>query len=106
MESGAGNTFFGSKLKKTKRFLIFDPEKGGVDFRPPPHPQKPKKVGFKWGGGSGGVRTKTHWGMRFLDKKMILQGVKQTIQPLEVGYANSPKKAQKGGGGGVGGVFP
>ena len=28
---------------------------------------------------------------------MILQGVKQMIQPLEVGYANSPKKAQKGG---------
>ena len=28
---------------------------------------------------------------------MILQGIKQTIQPLEVGYANSPKKAQKGG---------
>ena len=28
---------------------------------------------------------------------MILQGVEQTIQPLEVGYANSPVKAQKGG---------
>ena len=35
--------------------------------------------------------------MHLLDKVMILQGVKQTIQPLEVGYANSPKKAQKGG---------
>ena len=34
---------------------------------------------------------------------MILQGVKQTIQPLEVGYANRPKKAQKGR---VCGVFP
>ena len=32
---------------------------------------------------------------------MILQGVKQTIQPREVGYANRPKKAQKGGGGGM-----
>ena len=27
---------------------------------------------------------------------MILQGVNQTIQPLEVGYANGPKKAQRG----------
>ena len=36
-------------------------------------------------------------GMRLLDKIMILQGVGQTIQPLEVGYANSPKHAQKGG---------
>ena len=35
---------------------------------------------------------------------MILQGVKLTIPPLEVGYASSPKKAQKGGG--VCGVFP
>ena len=34
---------------------------------------------------------------------MILQGVKQTIYPLEVGYANSPKKAQKGG---LCGIFP
>ena len=28
---------------------------------------------------------------------MILQGVKLTIQPLEVGYANSPKMAKMGG---------
>ena len=34
---------------------------------------------------------------------MILQGVKQTIQPLEVGFLNGPKKAQSGG---VCGVFP
>ena len=34
---------------------------------------------------------------------MILQGVKLTIQPLGVGYANRPKKAQNGG---VCGVFP
>ena len=27
---------------------------------------------------------------------MILQGVKLTIQPLGVGYANSPKKAKMG----------
>ena len=35
--------------------------------------------------------------MRLLDKIMILQGVKLTIQPLGVGYANSPKKAKMGG---------
>ena len=34
---------------------------------------------------------------------MILQGVKLTIQPLGVGYANRPKKAQNGG---VCGVLP
>ena len=28
---------------------------------------------------------------RLLDKIMILEGVKQTIQPLGVGYANRPK---------------
>ena len=28
---------------------------------------------------------------------MILQGVKLTIQPLGVGYANGPKKAKMGG---------
>ena len=33
---------------------------------------------------------------------MILQGIKLTIQPLGVGYANRPKKAQNG----VCGVFP
>ena len=72
--------------------MIFDPRKGGVIFStllsPPPNPS---------GWGLGGSGSKTHWGMRLLDKIMILQGVKQTIQPLEVGYANSPKKAQKGG---------
>ena len=69
---------------------------GGSFFDPPPLPQNLKKVGFKWGG-SGGVRTKTHWGMRLLDKIMMLQGVKLTIQPLGVGYANRPKKAKMGG---------
>ena len=34
---------------------------------------------------------------------MIIQRGRPTIQPLEVGYANSPKKAPKGG---VCGVFP
>ena len=61
-----------------------------------PPPQNLKKVGFKWGG-SGEVRTKTHWVMHLLDKIMILQEVKLTIQPLGVGYANRPKKAKMGG---------
>ena len=50
-----------------------------------------------------GVRTKNSLGDALLDKIMILQGVKPTIQPLGVGYANRPKKAQNGG---VCGVFP
>ena len=65
---------------------------------PSPFPQNLKKVGFKWEG-LGGSGPKTHWGMRLLDKIMILQGVKLIIQPLGVGYANGPKKAQNGGGG-------
>ena len=99
---------FGSKLKKTKRFMIFDPKKGRVMFsifltpphpppRPPPLPQNLKKVGFKWGGSGGGSGAKTHWGIRLLDKIMILQGVKLIIQPLGVECANMPKKAQNGG---------
>ena len=95
---GTRKNFFGSKSKKTKRFMIFDPKNGGVIFwTPPPLPQNMKKVGFKWGGGLGGSGPKTHWGMHLLDKIMILQGVKLTIQPLGVGYANRPKKAQMGG---------
>ena len=45
----------------------------------------------------GGSGPKTHWGMRLLNKIMILQGVKLTIQPLGVGYADRPKKAKMGG---------
>ena len=85
--------------------MIFDPEKGGGGqfydiFDPPPPSSAPPplkvQTGFQvWGGGGSGP--KTHWGMRLLDKIMILQGVKLTIQPLEVGYADRPKKAQKGG---------
>ena len=59
------------------------------------------KTSKKWvssgGGVLGGSGPKTHWGMRFLDKIMILQGVKLTIQPLGVGYANRPKNAPNGG---------
>ena len=66
MESGPGNTFSAQNPKKTKRFMIFDPKKGGVIFStfltPPPHPPPPpEKVGFKWGG-SGGVWTKNSLG--------------------------------------------
>ena len=83
--------------------MIFDPKKGGVIFStfltpPPPHlPENLKKVGFNWGGSGGGSGPNTHWGMRLLDKIMILQGVELTIQPLGVGYANRPKKAKMGG---------
>ena len=103
-------TLFRLKIvKKTKRFMIFDPKKGESFFRHPPPPPRPPslKTSKKWvssgEGGLGGSRPKTHWGVHLLDKIMILQGVKQTIQPLRVGYANRPKKAQNGG---VCGVFP
>ena len=51
--------------------------------KPPYLPQNLKKLSFAWGslGGSG---PKTHWGMCLLDKRMILQGGKLTIQPLGV----------------------
>ena len=96
---GTRKHFFGSKSKKTKRFMIFDPKKGGVIFfdifdpppTPPPPPPPPPKKWVSSGGGLGGSGPKTHWGMRLLDKIMILQGVKLTIQPLGVGYANRPK---------------
>ena len=99
---GTWKHFFGSKSKKNQKILDFRPQKkGGHPPRaPPPHlPQNLKKVGFKWGGGlgGGGGGPKPHWAMRLLDKIMILQGVKLTIQPLGVGYANSPKKAKMGG---------
>ena len=86
--------------------MIFDLKKGGLSifrtyFTPlTPHPTPPsksQKSGFQVRG-SRGVRTKTHQGMRVLNKIMSLQEVKQTIQPLEVGCANSPNKAPKRGG--------
>ena len=87
--------------------MIFDPKKGGSFSStfltprhpptppPPPPPSKPQKSGFQVAG-SGRVRPKTHWGMRLLDKIMILPVVKLTIQPLAVGYADRPKKAKMG----------
>ena len=71
---------------------------------PPTSLKTSKKWGSSGGGGSGGVRTKNSLGNVFFGGEiMTLQGVKLTIQPLEVGYANRPKKAQNGG---VSGVFP
>ena len=68
---GTRKQFFGSKSKKTKRFMIFDPKKGGGIFStfltppPTPLPQNLKKVGFKWGG-VWGVRTKNSLGDAFI----------------------------------------
>ena len=94
-------TLFRLKIEKNQKIRDFRPKKRGGRFwtPPPPHPllQNLQKVGFKWGGVWGGPGPKTHWGMRVLDKIMILQGVKPTIQPLGVGYANSPKKDKIGG---------
>ena len=99
---GTWKHFFGSKSKKNKTLVIFDPKKGGVSFfDPPPHtpppPSKAPKNGFQVGGGLGGSGPKTHWGMRLLDKIMILQGFKLTIQPLGVGYAKRAKNTKWGG---------
>ena len=80
-------TLFGLKIKKTKPFMIFRPQKRGGHFltpTPSPHPiclKSPQKwVSSGWGG-LGGSGPKTHWGMCLLDKIMNLQGVKLTIQP-------------------------
>ena len=59
MESGPGNTFSAQNQKNPKRFMIFNPKRGGVIFDPlaplqtPRLPEKLQKVGFKLGGGSG-----------------------------------------------------
>ena len=49
---GTRKHFFGPKSKKTKRFMILDPEKGGSIFDPPPPPppSKAPKSGFQVGG--------------------------------------------------------
>ena len=81
--------------------MIFEAKKGGHFLTPPIPPSTSLKTSKKWvssvGGGSGGSGPKTHRGMRFLDKIMILQGVKLTNHPFGVGYANRPKKAKMGG---------
>ena len=62
--------FFGSKSKKTQRFMIFDPKKGGGSFfdpPPPPHTSlKTSKKCVSSGGGEGGVRTKNSLGDAFI----------------------------------------
>ena len=62
---GTRKHFFGSKSKKTKRFMIFDPKKGGVIFSTFLTPPPPLKSGFQVGG-SGGVRTKNSLGDAFI----------------------------------------
>ena len=107
MELGLGN-IFRLKIEINQKIHDFQPKKGGAHFLDtfdPPTPIPPPsftKVGFKWGGVWGGV-PKTHWAMHFLDKIMILHGVKLTIQLLGVGYTNRPKM---GGLCGVYMVFP
>ena len=92
--------------------MIIDSKKRGVfdifDDPPNPPPHTSLKTSKKWvssggGVGGGGPDQKLIGGCVDLDKIMILQGVKVTIQPFGVGYANRPKKAQNGG---VCGVFP
>ena len=87
MESGPGNSFSAQNREKTKRFLIFNPKKGGghfFDIPPPPTSLRIlKKLSFKWDG-LGESGPKTPWGMRLLDKILILQGVKPTPPRAEV----------------------
>ena len=65
----------------------------GVIYLPPGNPQNLKLLGFKWGGGGlGGSETKARWGMLYLTKESFTRQL--TIQPLNVGYANRPKKAK------------
>ena len=100
-KSGPENTF-SAQNKKTGRFTIFDAEKGRgcfLTFCTPPSKEWASSRGV-WGGVGWGGWQKLIGGMLLLDKTKILQRVKQTIQPLEVGCANRPKR------GGVGGVFP
>ena len=103
-ESGPGDTLSAQNRKKQK-IHDFRPRKGGGPFFDifDPHPPRPSlKSPKKWvssgGGGGGGPDHKLIGGCVLLAKMMIFQEVKQTIQPLEVGYVNSPKKAQRGGG--------
>ena len=82
--------------------MISDTKKGGGVFFnifDPSLSAPAQKNGFV-GGVWGGPDQRLIGGCVYclLDKIMILQGVKPTIQALGVGYANRPKKAQNGGG--------
>ena len=76
--------------------MIFDPQTRGGQSPPPPYLKTPKKW-VQVGGSKGVGNQKLIGGCVYWIKIMILQGVKLTIQPLGVGYANRPKKAQMGG---------
>ena len=88
-------TVFWLKIEKNQKIHDFQSKKRGGRYRTPP--LKTSKNWVSSGGGLGGSGPRTHWGIRLLDKIMILQVVKLTIQPLGVGYANRPKKAQNRG---------
>ena len=82
---GTRKHFFASKLKKNKKFMIFDPKKGGLaffDIPPPPPtlPQKVQNVSFKWGRARGP------------DQKVI-GGCNNSTS--DVGYVNGPKKGRR-----------
>ena len=97
---GTRTHFFGSKSKKNQKIHHFRHEKGGDHFLTrPPTASKAPKSGFQVGGGGvrGGPDQKLIWGMPLLDTIIILQGVKLTMQPLGVGYANRPNKAPNAG---------
>ena len=92
MELGPENTLLAQK-RKNKRLVIVDAKNWGR-FAPA---TIQKEAGFRWGG-SRGV-PKTDRGKFLSDKTSILQDIKPTIQPIEVGYANGPQR-------GVCGVCP
>ena len=86
--------------------MILHPKKGGrslfshVFDQPPPHTHlpKPRKIGFQVGvafEGGGGLDQKS-MGDAFIAQNNDYTRVKKTIQPVEVGHANSPQKDQKG----------
>ena len=87
--SWALKTLFWLKTEKPQTIRDFrPPKKGRVMFttflHPTPTPPQPPSKWVSSGGGLGGSRTKTHWGMRSLDNILILQRVKPTSQPLGV----------------------
>ena len=102
MESGR-ETVFRLKTKKNQKIHDFRTKKRVGNFSTfltPPHPSPPFLTPQSWfqvgEGGLWGSGPTTPWGVCLLNKIKILQNVTRTNQPLEVGYANGPKKPQKG----------